>query len=175
MFTTAARLTVPAIADWCFVDVVEEAEGSVSRFAGAHSYSEDEALARALQSNYRFDPSRPHGTARVFRTGVPESIPELDEDVLEDMAVGDAGQLDVLHRMDPASYMCVPLRIGGHALGAMGFISTRAVRRYGPEDITLAEGLAHCAALAIDNADHKASEVELVRESWSSAPERSNP
>ncbi len=46
----------------------------------------------------------------------------------------------------------------------MGFISARSGRRYGTEDITLAEGLAHCAALAIDNVGHKASEVELVRE-----------
>jgi DNA-binding CsgD family transcriptional regulator len=36
VLSTAARLTVPAIADWCFVDVVEETEGSVSRFAVAH-------------------------------------------------------------------------------------------------------------------------------------------
>jgi len=164
VLTTAARLTVPAIADWCFVDVVEEAEGSVTRFAVAHSYPEDEALARALQSTYRLDPSTPHGTARVFRTGAPESIPEVDEDVLKDIAVGDPEQLDVLRRMDPGSYMCVPLRIGGHALGAMGFISARSGRRYGAEDVALAEGLAHCAALALDNASHKASEVELVRE-----------
>jgi GAF domain-containing protein len=164
VLTTAARLTVPAIADWCFVDVVEEGQGSVTRFAVAHSYPEDEALARALQSNYRLDPSRAHGTAMVFRTGAPESIPELDEDVLEDIAVGDPAQLDVLRRIGPGSYMCVPLRIGGHALGAMGFISARSGRRYGAEDVALAEGLAHCAALALDNASHRASEIELVRE-----------
>jgi len=164
VLTTAARLTVLAIADWCFVDVVEEAEGSVTRFAVAHSHPEDEALARALQSTYRLDPSRPHGTARVFRTGTPESILELDEDVLQDIAVGDPEQLDLLRRMDPGSYICVPLRIGGHVLGAIGLISARSGRRYGAEDVALAEGLAHCAALALDNAGHKASEVELVRE-----------
>ena len=126
MFTTAARLTVPAIADWCFVDVVEEAKGSVTRFAVAHSYSEDEALAHALQSNYRLDPRRLHGTARVFRTGVSEPIPELDEDVLEDIAVGDAGQLEVLRRMDPASYMCVPSASG--ATRSAPWVSSRPAR-----------------------------------------------
>ena len=45
VLTTAARLAVPALADWCFVDVVEETEGSVSRFAVAHSDPEQEALA----------------------------------------------------------------------------------------------------------------------------------
>ncbi|MBA2713444.1 MAG: GAF domain-containing protein, partial [Rubrobacteraceae bacterium] len=163
VLTTAARLTVPAIADWCFVDVVEEAEGSVSRFAVAHSDPDDEALARALQSTYSLDPGRAHGTARVYRTGAPELIAELDKEVLQDIAVGDPEYLDLLRGMEPGSYMCVPLRIGGHVLGAMGLISVRSERRYGAEDVALAEGVAHCAALALDNARHRASEVELVR------------
>jgi len=164
VLTTAARLTVPAIADWCFVDVVEETEGSVSRFAVAHSDPEHEALARALKSNYRLDPSRPHGTARVYRTGAPELIPDLDEAVLKDIAAGDPEHLEALRRTDPGSYICVPLRVGGHALGAMGLISARSGHRYGAEDVALAEGLAHCAALALNNARHRATEVELVRE-----------
>ena len=164
VLTTAARLTVPAIADWCFVDVVGETESTVSRFAVAHSDPEDEALARAMQSTYRLDPGRPHGTARVYRTGAPELIPELSESVIEDIAVGDPEYLEALRRVDPGSYLCVPLRVGGHALGAMGLISARSGRRYGAEDVALAEGLAHCAALALNNARHRASEVELVRE-----------
>ena len=164
VLTTAARLTVPAIADWCFVDVVEETGGSVSRFAVVHSDPEDEALARALRSNYQLDPSRTHGTARVYRTGAPELIPELGEDELEDVAVGDPEHLEALRRVDPGSYICVPLRVGGRALGAMGLISARSGRRYGAEDLALAEGVAHCAALALNNARHRASEVEMVRE-----------
>ena len=161
VLTTAARLTVPAIADWCFVDVVEETEGSVSRFAVAHSDPEHEALARALKSRYRLDPSRAHGTARVYRTGAPELIPELDEAVLEDIAAGAPEHLEALRRTNPGSYICVPLRVGGHALGAIGLLSGR---RYDKEDVALAEGVAHCAALALNNARHRASEVELVRE-----------
>ena len=45
VLTTAARFTVPAIADWRFVDVVEETEGTVNRFTIA--YSQPEVLARA--------------------------------------------------------------------------------------------------------------------------------
>jgi GAF domain-containing protein len=161
VLTTAARLTVPALADWCFVDVVEETGGSVSRFAVAHSDPEHETLARALKSSYRLDPSRPHATARVYRTGTPELIPDLDEAVLEDIAAGDPEHLEALQRTAPGSYICVPLRVGGRALGSMGLISAR---RYGAEDLALAEGVAHCAALALDNARHYASEADLVRE-----------
>ncbi len=161
VLTTAARLTVPAIAEWCFVDVVEEMEGSVSRFAVAHSDPEQEVLARSLRSHYQLDPSRSHGTARVYTMGAPELIPELDEVALEDIAAGDPEHLEALRRTNPGSYICVPLRVGGHALGAMGLLSAR---RYSKEDVVLAEGVAHCAALALNNASHRASEVELVRE-----------
>jgi DNA-binding NarL/FixJ family response regulator len=94
--------------------------------------------------------------------------------VLEEIGVGDPEHLEALRRVDPGSYICVPLRVGGHALGAMGLISARSGRRYGAEDVALAEGVAHCAALAegvahcaalaLNNARHHASEVELVRE-----------
>ena len=164
VLTTAARLTVPALADWCFVVVVEEAGRSVSRFAVAHSDPEDETLAREIQNTYRLDPSRPHGTAKVYRSGTPELVLELDEGVLREIAHDDPEQLAVLGRMNPGSYLCVPLRIGGRTLGAIGLISARSGRRYGAEDVALAEGLAHCAALALNNARHQASEVELVRE-----------
>ena len=40
-------------------------------------------------------------------------IPELDEAVLEEIGVGDPDHLDVLRRIDPGSYVCVPLRVGG--------------------------------------------------------------
>src|SRR5438874_2234905 len=48
--------------------------------------------------------------------------------------------------------MCVPLVAHERALGAMTFVSASPERRYGPADLTLAEDLAHRAALALDNA-----------------------
>jgi signal transduction histidine kinase len=49
--------------------------------------------------------------------------------------------------------MIVPLVARGRTLGAITFASTEASgRRYGPADLTLAEGLAGRAALTIDNA-----------------------
>jgi DNA-binding CsgD family transcriptional regulator len=119
-------------------------------------------LARELQSSYRFDPSRPHGTAKVYRTGTPELIPEVNEEILRDIA-RTPEHLDVLRRLEPNSYVCVPLRIAGRTLGAMGLVALKP-DSYGPDDVALAEGLAHCTTLALDNARHHVSEAELVRE-----------
>ena len=160
----AVRLPVPALADLCFVDVVEEAEGSVTRFALAEQTSdpEDEAPAVEPQSTYRLDPSRQHGTAKVYRTGIPELVPEVNEEILRDIA-RTPEHLDVLRRLGPGSYVGVPLRIAGRTLGAMGLVSSEP-DRYGADDVALVEGLAHCTALALDNARHHVSEAELVRE-----------
>jgi DNA-binding NarL/FixJ family response regulator len=43
-------------------------------------------------------------------------------------------------------------------------ISARSGRHYTADDVALAEGLAHCAALALNNARHQASDVQLARE-----------
>jgi signal transduction histidine kinase len=48
--------------------------------------------------------------------------------------------------------MIVPLRARGHTLGAVTFVASGSGRRYGPDDLALAEDLCQRASLAIDNA-----------------------
>lgn len=158
---TAARLAVPALADRCFVDVVDETRSGIARFEVGHTGTDEEALAPGPQRRYPLEPGAPHGTPMVLRTGRPELIPEAEEAVLRETTRG-AELSQLLHPLSPVSYMCVPLRVGGRTLGAMGFFSRSG--RYGEEDLALAEGLAHSAALAIDNARHHVPEVSLVRE-----------
>ena len=163
VLATTARLAVPALANWCFLDVVEETGGTVNRFVVAHSDPEKGALAKELKSSYPLDPTTPHGTPKVLRTGRSELVQEIDETVLESIAL-DAEHLDILRRQNPRSYICVPLRVGGRTLGVMGLVSAGSGHRYDDEDLALAEGLAHCAALAIDNALHRVPQAEPVLE-----------
>lgn len=160
--TTAARFAVPALADWCFVDVIE-AGGDIHRFAVAYADPDKRDLARELHSRYPLDPRAPHGTAKVMRTGKPEIIPEVGDDVLRSIARDD-GHLESLRRLTPRSYMCLPLQIRGQLIGAMGLISAESGRFYGEEDVALAEGLARCAALAIYDARLHFPQGESVQE-----------
>lgn len=163
VLATAARLAVPPVADWCFVDVVEDSGGFVERLVVARAEPGGESLTRELRSRYPLDPNTSHGTPRVLRSGRSELIPEVSDTVLRETA-RDREHLEALRSLDPRSYMCVPLRVGGRTLGAMGFVSSDAGRRYDEEDLMLAEGLAHSAAVAIDNARHHVPEAELARE-----------
>jgi len=56
----------------------------------------------------------------------------------------------------------VPLRVRGRTLGTMGFVELD--RAYDEDDLALAEGLAHCAALAMDSARSHLPEAALARE-----------
>jgi GAF domain-containing protein len=161
---TAARLAVPDLADLCLVDVVEQPGGRVSRLMAARPPAGGRR-ASLRRDRYALDPSAPRGTPRVLRTGRPELVPEADERAVGGMLQG-RSVADVLGRFwtGRASYVCVPLRVGGAALGALALVRSGGERRYGEEDLRLAEGLAHSAALAMDNARHHVPEAELARE-----------
>ena len=162
----AARLAVPDVADWCFVDMVEGgAGGSIRRAVAGRPGPPDKGdLPEEPLRRHSLDPKLPHGTPKVLRTGKPELIPDVDDGVLESV-LGVGEHPDPLRRLrKPRSCMCVPLRVRGRLLGAMGFVSAGSGRRYGEDDLALAEGLAHCAALAIDNALNHLPEAEMVRE-----------
>jgi signal transduction histidine kinase len=59
---------------------------------------------------------------------------------------------ELLRLLQARSYMIVPLRARGHMLGTVTFVASGSGRRYGQEDLALAEDLCQRASLAIDNA-----------------------
>jgi GAF domain-containing protein len=159
---TAARMAVPAIADWCFVDVVEPS-GLIRRVTVAEAHLSKGEPVRELHGRYTLDPSAPHGTPKALRTGQSELITTVDEAVLEGIA-RDAEHLEALRLVDAQSYICVPLQVRGRLLGALGLVTAESKRRYDQDDLILAEGLARCTALALDNARQQEKNVEVVRE-----------
>jgi GAF domain-containing protein len=159
---TAARLAVPAIANWCFADVVEPG-GLIRRVIVAEDHSSKGELVRELHGHYSLDPSAPHGTPKALRTGESELITRPDEAVLESI-VRDAELLEVLRLAEVQSYVCVPLQVRGRLLGTWGLVTAESKRRYDQDDLILAEGLARCTALALDNARQQEKDVEVVRE-----------
>ena len=145
-----ARLAVPELADWCLLDILEE-DGSVNQLAAAHADPARESLLRELLGYRRFGEDAPGTVARVLRTGHSILIPEASDALLAERATGEE-HLGVLRRLGVCSVMSVPLLARGRTLGAMTLVSSDPERRYGEEDLSLAEGLAYRCALAVDNA-----------------------
>ena len=163
-----ARLAVPTLADWCFVDVIGGEKGdaaNIYRLAVAHAEAAEKAdgLAEELKYHYPLNPDAPHGTPKMLRTGQPEIISEINDEVLQAIAQ-DAEHLAVLRNLQPRSYMCAPLRVRQRLIGSIGFITTKSERRYDEKDLPMTEGLAYCAAMTVDYMLHTISETNTVQE-----------
>ncbi|MFW6078034.1 MAG: ATP-binding protein [Gemmatimonadota bacterium] len=144
-----ARLAVPQIADWCAVNVLDA--GRIRLLAVAHTDPDREALARDVARRWPSDPDAETGVARVLRTGEAELLPEIPREVLAGMS-REPEHLAVLESLGLRSAMIVPMSARGHILGALTFIAAESGRRYGRNDLALAESLAARAAIAVDNA-----------------------
>lgn len=160
-----ARLTVPALADWCAVDILEE-DGHLKRLAVEHSDPEKVRLAYELERRYPPDPDAPRGVHHVLKTGEPEMMAEIPEEIVE-QAARDEEHRRILRRLKLRSYMVVPLVARGRTLGAISFISAESGRRYEEADLQLAEELARRAALAVDNAMlYEEAQREISERRW---------
>jgi PAS domain S-box-containing protein len=146
------RLAVPYLADWCFADLLN-ADGRTERLAAAHA---DPALAELAQEARRFPAEatgdRAHPSSQALRTGKSILVPEYTDAILR-AAARDAEHLRVSSAMHLRSVMVVPLVARGRSLGVLTFATTaESGRRFGPEELAIAEELARRCALALDNA-----------------------
>jgi PAS domain S-box-containing protein len=148
--TSIARLAVPALADVCLVDLLE-GDGTIRRATVAHRDPSQQALAHLLREHGAPDPAAPLGVPRALRTGESELTPRVAPERLAAFA-RDAEHLRLLKQLRSRSSMNVPLVARGRILGAITCIASDSGRRYGADDLALAEDFARRAAVAVDNA-----------------------
>ncbi|HEY9597146.1 MAG TPA: PAS domain S-box protein, partial [Cyanophyceae cyanobacterium] len=145
-----AHLTVPHLADWCTVHLIQD-DGSVLPIVTAHVDPAKVMWGQQINQKYPFDPNAPNGVAPVLRTGQSELYPDIPDHLLVETA-RDAEHLQILREVGFKSVMIVPLWVRGKTLGAIAFISAESNRCYNQSDLALAEELGRRAALAVENA-----------------------
>lgn len=142
-----ARLAVPALADWCVVDVVED-DGALSRIAAVHADPARGGLIRELEA-IAPAPDAPRGAPLVLRTGEPLVVSDARD--LTSVSWRDPAHLDLLRRLDLRSFACLPITIGDRTVGAISFCSSVAAR-YHERDLPWLRAFARTAASALENA-----------------------
>jgi PAS domain S-box-containing protein len=144
-----ANLAVPYFADWSAVDVVTE--GQLERLAVSHRDPARVALVRQIMQEYPPDPEATHGALAVLRTGRPELVRDIPDELLERSA-RDARHLGLIRSLGLKSYVAVPLtNASGAAFGVLTFATAESGRLYGEADLRLAMDLAHRASIAVEN------------------------
>jgi len=144
-----ANLAVPYFADWSAVDVAND-DGGLRRLAIAHQNAEKIRLAHELMLKYPPDLQSPGGIGAVFRTGEPQIVGEITDEMLVQGAK-DEQHLRLIRLLGLRSYICVPLIVSGKSFGALTFAMAESGRSYTDADLALASDLAHRAAIAIEN------------------------
>ncbi|MEH1925198.1 PAS domain S-box protein [Nostoc sp.] len=143
-----AKISVPQLADWCSVDILND-DGSIRRLPIAHTDPSKVELARKLQE-YATDYKGASAITRVLQTGQSELISELSDSLLV-ASTQNQEHLELVRQLGMKSVMIVPLITQGRILGTISFVSTQSDRRYDRTDLTLATEITHRAALAIEN------------------------
>jgi PAS domain S-box-containing protein len=116
-----AALLVAGFADWCAIDVLDD-HGSIVR------------CATAPHEGPPLSTDRPHGPAVVMRTGEPELVSRVSDELMP----------------GATSYLCVPLMSRDRPWGAITLVTLGDGRRLGPADLDVAAELARRAAATVE-------------------------
>lgn len=152
-----AALLVPALADWCTVNMLD-ADGGIRLAAVAHTDPGKAEWIREWTERYPIRLDSDLGMPRVLRTGQSSLRSHMTPETYEQLAEGDPDALRYWQASGAVSLMTVAMVARDRTLGAMTLASTQPDRLYGSSDVALAEELARRAGLAIDNAQLYASE-----------------
>jgi signal transduction histidine kinase/DNA-binding response OmpR family regulator len=157
------RFAVSTMADLCVADLVDE-DGRVRRVEVASASPGLAGLAGALREHAP-SAAGPGLVAHVLRQRSPVLLPDAPPELLQALAPGGEPPQDTAV-LGVRSLIAVPLVARGHTVGALLFLGSATRRRYGPDDLALAQELARQTALAVDNARlyHSAQQATRARD-----------
>jgi PAS domain S-box-containing protein len=158
------RLAVPALADYCALDILE-GEDTFERIGEAHVDPAKSQLLREVATFPRSALTARHPLIRVMSTGAPVLEAEITPAFIR-ASFAETGQRRVVEALGPRSLICVPLVTSGKPLGALTLITSGSGRRYEIADLSLAADLARRAAIVVEHARlfHEAEQATRARD-----------
>jgi signal transduction histidine kinase len=161
-----ASLAVPGIGDWCGIELIESGgtpERPITKqVAVAHVDPAKVQFAKEIRLRYPPDAAARSGLFEVVRTGRSELYRDIPDELLVKSAI-DAEHLRISRELGLRSVMIVPIKDRGNVLGVITFVAAESGRRYGDDDLRMAEQLAERAGAAISNASLYAAAREAIR------------
>jgi GAF domain-containing protein len=160
-----AELCVPALADLCFVDLLDD-DGSLVEAAARATTAEGLDAARSVRRR-----RQQAGKGAVPDTGHQQALTGAGlvyEDITDELwvlAASDPGHLAALRRAQVCSTILVPMVQRGRAIGVLTLARTdpNGPRYRRDEDLPFAEDLAARAAMAVENARLYSSRARVAR------------
>jgi len=162
--TRLADLVVPALSDYCCVDLLDQPGfGRSRRVVAKHRGAAETAALYRLGELLAPHVGGTDPVSQVLSDGPPVLVPEMPE--IPRTMPDDEEVVRLYRSLRPRSTVVVPLRARGRVLGALTLVTEQPYgRRYEQRDLHLASDLAGRAGLAVDNArmyamEHAAAET----------------
>lgn len=159
------RLTVPAMADYCALDIVDG--DNFTRVGEAHVDKSKTNLVNEMSSFPSAVLTKYHPMMRVLATGHPVLEVQVTPELIQASFVHEA-QRQTVRALAPLSYICVPLLGSGKGkpLGVLTLATASSGRRYDVADLALAADLSRRAALVVEHARlfHEAEQATRARD-----------
>ncbi len=126
-----ANLAVPALADWCAIDLRTDA--GTERVAVVHR---DPAMIKSVyefEAQFPSDPKRPGGLLNIIDTMQPQFVPLITDEILR-ATITAPEQFDSIKKLQLNSVMIIPITARGRGLGAMTLAYAGSGRVYTQDD-----------------------------------------
>ncbi|MDB5807883.1 MAG: luxQ 1 [Betaproteobacteria bacterium] len=134
-----AAVVVPAIADWCALDIVD-GEGRQKRVASSHVDPQKQGM---------LDPAAGPAVDAYPHAELISNV----WDARPDQRPGDAERLDALRQSGLRSYIYVPLMSRNKVLGTLTLGTSSSGRCYQPADLAMACELGRRVSIGLENAN----------------------
>jgi signal transduction histidine kinase/ActR/RegA family two-component response regulator len=145
-----AEAAVPALADWCIVELVEEPAGA--QLIAAHADPAKVPFVLELSRRFRQTDDREMGIAGVIRSGKSRFYPFFTAAQIREGMKNSPELAELYVGTGAVSSMVVPIFARGRTLGAILLNRADPERLYDEHDLKIAEELGQRVGLAVDNA-----------------------
>jgi len=158
------RLTVPALADYCALDMIDGDD--FNRIGEAHADKSKTGPVNELSKFPKAVLTERHPVMRTIATGRPVLEVEVTGELIDASFVHEA-QRQTVRALSPRSFICVPITsTEKKVIGVLTLSTSSSGRRYDMADVALAADLARRAALVVEHARlfHEAQQATRARD-----------
>lgn len=144
-----AKLTVPTLADWCAIDVLN-GEGELERIAIIHQ--DEKMMAYLFEFEKRFPTTEKNSSDlyAVIRTGEPQFVPIVTDETIRQGARSPE-HLAAMQRLGLRSLMIIPICALGKTLGALSLGYAESGRVYTENDFAFFQEFCNDLGVILDN------------------------
>lgn len=144
-----ARLTVPSLADWCAIDVLNE-QGGLERIAVIHR---DQKMTDYLFEFEKRFPTTEKNSSDLYtaiRTGEAQFVPVVTDETIRQGARSPE-HLKAMQRLGLKSLMIIPITALGNTLGALSLGYAESGRVYTRDDFEFFKEFCNDLGVILDN------------------------